>query len=72
MGGGEAGLVRWMRFKKMGVRVEVDLAGGSSVTSAILPGAAAREFIEEHDIERKDKRTCLIVRRADNDYDIVP
>lgn len=72
MGGGEADLVRWMRFKKMEVRMEVDLAGGSSVTSAILPGTAAREFIEEHGIKRKDKRTCLIVRRSDNDYDIVP
>lgn len=24
-----------------------------------------------HDIKRKDKRACLIVRRADDDYDIV-
>lgn len=57
---------------KMGVRVEVELADGSSVTGTILSGAAARKFIEEHDAKRKDKRACLIVRRADDDYDIVP
>ena len=25
-----------------------------------------------HGIKRKDKRVCLIVRREDDDYDIVP
>ena len=68
----EADPLYWMRFEKMGVRVEVKLADGSSVTGTILSGAAAREFIEEHDIKRKDKRPCLIVRRAEDDYDIVP
>lgn len=61
-----------MRFVKMGIRAEVVRNDGSSVTGTILSGAAAREFIEEHDDKRKDKRACLIVRRADDDYDIVP
>ena len=26
----------------------------------------------EHDIKRKDKRPCLIVHRANDDYDIMP
>ena len=70
--GGKADPLHWMRFEKMGIRVEVVLAKGSSVTGTILSGAAAREFIEGHDAKRKDKRACLIVRRADDDYDIVP
>ena len=68
----EADPLHWMRFVKMGVRVEVERADGSSVTGTILSGAAAREFIEEHDAKRKDKRARLVVRRADDDYDIVP
>lgn len=64
--------LHWMRFVKMGIRAEVVRNDGSSVTGTILSGAAAREFIEEHDAKRKDKRACLIVRRADDDYDIVP
>lgn len=56
----------------MGARVEVELADGGLATGTILSGAAAREFIEEHDVKRKDKRACLVVRRADDDYDIVP
>lgn len=69
---GKADPLHWMRFVKMGVRVEVELADGSSVTGTILSGATAREFIEEHEPGRKDKRPCLIVHRADDDYDIVP
>ena len=69
---GKADPLHWMRFVKMGIRVEVERADGSSVTGTILSDAAAREFIEEHDDKRKDKRACLIVRRADDDYDIVP
>ena len=42
------------------------------MTGTILSGATAREFVEEHDIKRKDRRACLVVRRADGDYDIVP
>lgn len=61
-----------MRFEKMGIRVEVERDDGSSVTGTILSGAAAREFIEGRGIKRKDKRACLVVRRADDDYDIVP
>lgn len=61
-----------MRFEKMGIRVEVERADGSPVTGTILSGAAAREFVEEHGIKRKDKRPRLIVRHADDDYDIVP
>ena len=61
-----------LHFVKMRIRAEVELADGSSVTGTILSGAAAREFIEEHDAKRKDKRPCLVVRRADDDYDIVP
>lgn len=68
----EADPLHWMRFVKMGIRAEVVRNDGSSVTGTILSGAAAREFIEEHDDKRKDKRACLIVRRADDDYDIVP
>lgn len=52
--------------------MEVERADGSLVTGTTLSGAAAREFIKEHDAKRKDKRECLIVRRADDDYDIVP
>ena len=70
--GEKADPLHWMRFEKMGIRVEVVLNDGSSVTGTILSGAAARRFIEEHDIQRKDKRACLVVRRADDDYDIVP
>lgn len=68
----EADPLHWMRFVKMRIRAEVELADGSSVTGTVLSGAAAREFIEEHDAKRKDKRPCLVVRRADDDYDIVP
>lgn len=68
----EADPLHWMRFVKMRIRAEVELADGSSVTGTILSGAAARKFIEEHDAKRKDKRACLVVRRADDDYDIVP
>lgn len=68
----EADPLHWMRFVKMGVRVEVMRNDGSLVTGTILSGAAAREFIEEHDTKRKDKRPCFVVRRADDDYDIVP
>lgn len=68
----EADPLHWMRFVKMGIRAEVVRNDGSSVTGTILSGAAAREFIEEHDAKREDKRACLIVRRADDDYDIVP
>ena len=70
--GGKTDPLHWMRFVKMGIRAEAVRNDGSLVTDAILSGAAAREFIEEHDIKRKDKRACLIVRRADDDYDIVP
>ena len=69
---GKADPLHWMRFEKMGARVEVELADGGLATGTILSGAAAREFIEEHDVKRKDKRACLVVRRADDDYDIVP
>lgn len=41
------------------------------MTGTILLGAAARVFIEEHDVKRKDKRPYFIVRHADDDYDIV-
>lgn len=68
----EADPLHWMRFVKMGVRAEVVRNDGSSVTGTILSGAAAREFIEGHGIKRKDKRACLVVRRTDDDYDIVP
>lgn len=68
----EADPLHWMRFVKMGIRAEVVLNDGSSVTGTILSGAAAQEFIEGHGIKRKDKRPCLVVRRADDDYDIVP
>lgn len=68
----EADPLHWMRFVKMGVRAEVELADGSLATGTILSGAAAREFIEEHDVKRKDKRAYLVVRRTDDDYDIVP
>ena len=68
----EADPLHWMRFEKMGVRVEVERADGSLVTGTILSGATAREFVEGHGIKRKDKRPCLVVRRADDDYDIVP
>lgn len=61
-----------MRFVKMGIRAEVECNDGSLATGTILSGAAAREFVEEHDAKRKDKRACLIVRCADDDYDIVP
>lgn len=70
--GGKADPLHWMRFEKMGIHVEVERNDGSSVTGTILSGAAAREFIEERDAKRKDKRACLIVRRADDNYDIVP
>lgn len=60
-----------MRFEKMGIRVEVERADGSPVTGTILSGAAAREFVEEHGIKRKDKRARLVVRRIDDDYGIV-
>ena len=70
--GKETDPLHWMRFEKMGVRVEVERADGSLVTGTILSGAAAWEFIEGHDAKRKDMRACLIVRRADDDYDIVP
>ena len=68
----EADPLHWMRFVKMGIRMEIECNDGSLVTGTILSGAAAREFIEEHDIKRKDKRPCLVVRRTDDDYDIVP
>lgn len=68
----EADPLHWMRFEKMGVRVEIERTDDSLVTGTILSGAAAREFVEEHDVKRKDKRLCLVVRRADDDYDIVP
>ena len=67
----EADPLHWMRFVKMEIRAEVVRNDGSSVTGTILSGTAAREF-EEHAVRRKDKRACLIVRRADDDYDIVP
>ena len=70
--GGKADPLHWMRFEKMGVRVEVERNDGSLVTGTILSGAAAREFIEGHDAKRKDKRACLVVRRTYDDYDIVP
>lgn len=70
--GEKADPLHWMRFEKMGVLVDVERADGSSVTGTTLSGAAAREFIEEHDAKRKDKWACLVVRRTDNDYDIVP
>lgn len=70
--GGKADPLHWMRFEKMGVRAEVEFADGSLVTGTILSDAAAREFIEEHDVKRKDMRACLVARRADDDYDIVP
>lgn len=69
---GKADPLHWMRFEKMGVHVEVERNDGGLVTGTILSGAAAREFIEGHGIKRKDKRACLVVRRADDDYDIVP
>lgn len=68
----EADPLHWMRFEKMGIRVEVERDDGSLVIGTILSGAAAREFVEEHDAKRKDKRAYLIVRRTDDDYDIVP
>ena len=61
-----------MRFEKMGIRMEVERADGSPVTGTILSGAAAREFVVEYGITGKYKRPCLVVRRADDDYDIVP
>lgn len=70
--GEEADPLHWMRFVRMGIRVEVVRNDGSSVTGTILSGAAARKFIEEHDIKHKDKRPYLVVRRMDDDYDIVP
>lgn len=30
------------------------------------------KLAEEHGIQRKSKRPCLVVRCADDDYDIVP
>lgn len=70
--GEKADPLHWMRFEKMGIRVEVERNDGSLVTGTILSGAAAREFIEEHNVKRKDKRARLIVRRTDDDYDIAP
>ncbi len=60
----EADPLHWMRFVKMGgVRAEVVRNDGSSVTGTILSGAAAREFIEEHDAKRKDKRAWVVSRK---------
>lgn len=55
-----------------GGRTEIVLDDGSSVTGTILSDAAARRFIEEHNVKRKNKQPCLIVHRANDDYDIMP
>lgn len=48
----------WTLYKKTGIPATVELADGSAATGIILPNAQVRRFIEEHGIERKDKRPC--------------
>lgn len=61
----------WTLFEKSGTPATVELADGSTTTGIILPSAQAHHFIEEHGIERKDKRPCCIIYRSKNDFDIM-